>query len=128
MTDKANDVDAFMAGLEHPLKEAAANIRAAILGWSDEITEHVKWNAPSFCINGEDRVTMNFRAQDHVKLIFHRGAKVKDATDFKFEDSSGRMVWLAKDRAVIKLTEADESGELAVPIAEVVSEWMAATA
>jgi hypothetical protein len=127
MTDGSIEVDVFMAGLDHPLKETVSNIRAAILGWNDEITEHIKWNAPSFCINGEDRVTMNLRDQDHVKLIFHRGAKVKDASDFEFEDSSGRMVWLGEDRAVIKLTAEDETAERAIPIAEVVSQWMAAT-
>jgi hypothetical protein len=128
MSDGSHEVDIFIAGLDHPLKETVSNIRAAILGWNDEITEHIKWNAPSFCIGGEDRVTMNLRAQDHVKLIFHRGAKVKDAEEFKFEDTSGRMVWLADDRAVIKLTAEDETAEKAIPIAEVVSQWMAATA
>lgn len=128
MTEGSDEVDVFMASLDHPLKETVSNIRAAILGWNDEITEHIKWNAPSFCINGEDRVTMNLRAEDHVKLIFHRGAKVKDATDFEFEDSSGRIVWLAPDRGVIKLTAEDETAENAIPIAEVVNQWMAATA
>ena len=33
MIDGSNEVDGFMAGLDHPLKETVSNIRAAILGW-----------------------------------------------------------------------------------------------
>ena len=43
----------FMGRLEHPLKEGIEQLRAAILGSNDQITEHMKWNAPSFRYSGE---------------------------------------------------------------------------
>jgi hypothetical protein len=49
------EVDRFMKGLDHPLKEGVEQLRAAILDSNDRITEHIKWNAPCFRYAGEDR-------------------------------------------------------------------------
>ena len=46
-----------MEGLDHPLKQQIEQLRAAILGSNERITEHGKWNAPSFRYASEDRVT-----------------------------------------------------------------------
>ena len=73
-----------MEGLDHSLKDGIERLRAAILDSNDRITEHIKWNAPSFCYAGEDRVTFRLYPEDRVQLIFHRGAKVKsDAVGFR---------------------------------------------
>ena len=49
--------------------------------------EHVKWNAPSFCYAGVDRVTFRLQPGNRLQLVLHRGAKVRDdAADFRFED------------------------------------------
>ena len=60
MTYRSREVDRFMEGLDHPLKEEIERLRAAILGSNERITEHVKWKAPSFRYAGEDRVTFRF--------------------------------------------------------------------
>ncbi|WP_373872464.1 DUF1801 domain-containing protein [Planobispora siamensis] len=69
-----------------------------------EITERVKWNAPSFCHDGVDRVTFLLRSADRLQLVFHRGAKVRDdSAESSFEDPTGLMKWQAPDRAVVSL-------------------------
>jgi hypothetical protein len=96
------DVEQYLTVLQHPLKEGVLRLRAAILASVPAITEHVKWNAPSFCYAGEDRVTFRLQPRGRLQLIFHRGAKVRaDTADFVFEDPSGLMTWPAPDRAVI---------------------------
>jgi uncharacterized protein YdhG (YjbR/CyaY superfamily) len=55
MPNRSQEVDRFISGLDHPLKEEVERLRTAILDSNDEMTEHVKWNAPSFCYAGEDR-------------------------------------------------------------------------
>ena len=47
MPRRAGEACSFMAGLRHPLKPGPGQLRAAILASNPEITEHVKWNAPS---------------------------------------------------------------------------------
>src|ERR687893_3292036 len=48
MPNRSQEVDRFMSGLDHPLKEGVEQLRAAILDSNDDITKHIKWNAPMF--------------------------------------------------------------------------------
>lgn len=74
-----DQVDVFLAQLEHPLKAEVEMIREIIKHVNKDITEQVKWNAPSFSYKGEYLVTFNLRAKDRVHLVFHNPkiAKVK---------------------------------------------------
>ncbi len=89
IANRSDAVDHFLQGLDHPLKEEIEDIRLAILRSNDRITEQIKWKAPSFCYHGDDRVTFKLHPPDRIQIIFHRGAKVKDARDFAFEDRTG---------------------------------------
>lgn len=122
-------VSKFVDQLDDPEKAMVSVMRLAILESNDEITEQIKWNAPSFCYGGEDRVTFRLKMKDgSVQLIFHRGAKVKDSSDFTFDDSSGLLEWAAADRAVLKLSDLDDANAKKAAVVKVVNEWMKATA
>jgi hypothetical protein len=96
------EVEQFLADLQHLLKAGVLQLRAAILPSDLAITEHVKWNASSFCYDGPDRVTFRLQPRGRLQLTFHQGANVRaDTAGFVFEDPSGLMTWLAPDRAVI---------------------------
>jgi hypothetical protein len=89
-------------------KEGVERLRLAILDSNDRITEHVKWNAPGFCYAGEDRGDVQTLPEDRVQLVFHRGSRVKDDADsFAFEDDTGLLRWVANDRAVVALRDAE---------------------
>lgn len=122
-------VTKFIDELDDPEKAIVSLIRGAILESNDAITEQIKWNAPSFCYAGEDRVTFRLKMKDRsAQLIFHRGAKVKDASDFAFDDSSGLFEWAAPDRAVLKIKDLDDAKAKKAAVVKVVNEWMKATA
>ena len=92
-TDK---VDEYMAMLQHPLKSVAQAVREIIKGVDQDITEEVKWNAPSFSYKGEYLVTFNLREEERIHLVFHNPmiAKVKSKIlegDYK----DRRMVYFA---------------------------------
>ena len=125
MPNRSPEVDRFMKGLTHPLKEEIEQLRAAILGSNDAITEHIKWKAPSFCYAGEDRVTFRLYPAERAQLIFHRGVKVKgDAADFAFEDDTGLLRWVAADRAVVALGDAEARQR---ELVEIVNRWVVRT-
>jgi hypothetical protein len=127
MARSSDDVDGFMAALDHPLAAGIERLRAAILASDDGITEHVKWNAPSFCYAGVDRVTFRLQPGNRLQLILHRGAKVRDdAADFRFEDPSGLLEWVAADRAVITLRDLDDVDARLSAVVDVVRRWVAA--
>ena len=72
-------VDEFMDKLDHPFKAEVQAIRDIIKNVNKDITEEIKWNAPSFNYNGEYLVTFNLWEKGHIHLVFHNPAisKVK---------------------------------------------------
>lgn len=120
-------VDEYLAKLAHPMKPEIEAVRALILGSTPGVTERVKWNAPSFGLDGEDRVTLRLQPGDRLELIFHRGAKVKDTTGFAFEDGSGLLKWLAPDRAVATVADRADLEAKREALARVAAAWMLAT-
>jgi hypothetical protein len=124
-----SDVDAFLAALKHPSRDEILALREAILRLNPSLTEHIKWKAPSFCADGDDRVTFRFSPKsDAVQLIFHRGAKVKDTKGFRFNDTSGLLCWAAVDRGVVTFATAEAITRDRETIAKLVGAWVAATA
>lgn len=64
-------VDAFLQKLDHPLKAEIHALRKIIQSASSEITEQIKWNAPSYSYRGEYLVTFNLRDKKRIHLVFH---------------------------------------------------------
>lgn len=122
MPNRSQEVERFMGELDHPLKEGVERLRAAILDSNDGITEHVKWNAPSFRYAGEDRVTFRPYPANRAQLVFHRGSKVKPgAGNFAFDDDTGLLRWVATDRAVVALPAAEARPQ---DLVNVVNRWV----
>ncbi|MES2765798.1 MAG: DUF1801 domain-containing protein [Bacteroidota bacterium] len=119
----AAQVAGFLKTLDYPLKNVVEAVRAIILSANPGITEHIKWNAPSFCFGGEDRITMNLRSEEFLQLIFHRGAKVKNDA-MEFEDTMDLLVWLSHDRATVKFADMDEVAFKKDTLAEITNRWV----
>ena len=71
--NKTEEVDAFMEKLDHPFKAEVQVVREIIKSVNEDITEQIKWAAPSFSYKGY-MVTFNLWAKQHVHLVFHNGA------------------------------------------------------
>lgn len=121
-------VDALLAALDHPLKPAIEEARRALVGNDPLISEQVKWNSLSLCHRGDDRVTFNVRPGGPLLFVFHRGARVKDGSDFRFDDPSGLMTWPAPDRALVKVASLAQWDADKRAILDLVPRWMAAAA
>jgi uncharacterized protein YdhG (YjbR/CyaY superfamily) len=64
-------VHEFMEKLDHPLKAEVQMMREIIKNVNKDITEEIKWNAPSFSYKGEYLVTFNLREKGRIHLVFH---------------------------------------------------------
>ncbi|MET3699571.1 uncharacterized protein DUF1801 [Bacillus oleivorans] len=126
----SQQVTEFMENLDHPLKEEIDAVRKIILSTNGQITEQIKWNAPSFCFNNEDRITFNLHGKGMFKLIFHCGAKVKDRADKEplFVDDTGILEWVSGDRAIVKITDNNDVKAKEAKLRDVVTKWLAITA
>lgn len=123
-----SDVSHFMDALVHARKAEVQELRAAILASDPAIEERVKWNAPSFCHGGDDRVTLRLQPGDRLEIIFHRGAKKRADTDtFRFTDPTGLVRWLAPDRGVVVVTDAEDLRVKVAGIVRLVAAWVEAT-
>ena len=79
--NQTEQVDAFMDKLDHPFKAEVQRVREIIKNVNADITEQIKWNAPSFSYGGQYLITFNLRARDRIHLVFHnpRIAQVKSS-------------------------------------------------
>jgi len=127
MPNESPEVAEFLRQLSHPLKDGIIELRAAILASDEQITEQIKWNAPSFSYRGEDRVTFRLQPGDRLQLVFHRGAKVRaDADDFAFEDDTGLLEWASRDRATLALGDMADVHAKLPTVVDLVGRWMRA--
>lgn len=119
----------FLQKLEHPLKTEIEEVRKIILGTSDQISEHIKWNAPSYCIHNQDRITFNLHGKEGFRLIFHCGSKVTEYADKGplFEDDTKLLEWITGDRAVIKFTSASDVEDKRHNLIKIVTKWLDVT-
>ena len=124
-----DQVEEFLSGLNHPLKEVVIETRALILASNNKITEHIKWNAPSFCIDDIDKITFNLHNKQYVMLVFHKGAKAKSNTSKGplFKDDTGMLEWVANDRAVLKITSIAEVNSKSQQLKKLVNHWIKVT-
>ena len=125
---KKATVEDFLAELPHPRKVEIEELRAAILGADQAIGEQVKWNAPSFGVDGDDGITFRLQPGDRVGLIFHRGvAKRSDTDSFSFADPSGLIQWSTDDRGVVAFRDHADVRRHKPAVVELVDAWIRAT-
>lgn len=102
-------------------------LRALIATADPGLVEGFKWNAPSFTIDGNDRITLGIERKGGVRVVLHRGAKVKDNSEFAFADPDQLARWAAPDRGVIIVADAGEVAVRAAALTDLFARWIAAT-
>ena len=124
---KGPAVEAWLATRTPEIRGAVERLRAIVLNAADGVTEHIKWNGPSFCIDGDDRITIGLAPGGGVRAVLQRGVKVKDATGFVFPDDSGLIQWAAPDRGVVAFADEAAVAAKADSFADICRRWLEAT-
>jgi hypothetical protein len=95
------EVTAFLDRLNHPLRDLIEALRQIISSAHSELSEGIKWNAPSYSLNHQDRITLKLFPHKQVQVIFYRGAKTKEQpAERLIKDDHGLLSWKENDRAV----------------------------
>ena len=119
------EVSALVESVKHPLEDGINDLRRFILSANNELTENIKWNGPNYVYKHEDRITMRVQAPKVVQLIFHRGAKVREALKEKLiRDDSGLLDWKSNDRAVITFKKQEEIEADKTALEQIINEWL----
>lgn len=119
------NVEAFLAALDHPHRAEILALRQAILAADPRIAEGIKWNAPSFRTS-EWFATFHLRAKGGVQVILHFGAKVRDrsAARAAIPDPESLLQWLGDDRASVKFRDGADVEAKRSAFAAVIRQWI----
>ena len=117
------DVETFLAALDHPFKPEILALRQIILEADPSIAEGIKWNAPSFR-TWEYFATMSLRARDGMQVILHLGAKVRDIPGLTIADPESLLKWLAKDRASVAFRDLGDIDAKRAAFTHVIRQWI----
>ena len=101
-------------------------LRAIVGAAGPDLTETIKWNAPSFADGDQDRITLGLERQGGVRLVLHRGAAVQDAAGFVFDDADGVAKWPTPDRGVARFGDLTALEAKAAPLENLVRRWITA--
>lgn len=116
----------YLNKLQHPLKSEIEAVRKLILSANTQLTEQIKWNAPSFCFDGDDRITFNLHGKDAFQLVFHCGVKAKNKKlkGRLPEDYAGLLEWASDDRAIMKLGNMQDVKAKQEALVKTVKDWI----
>ena len=128
-SNKTSEVTEFLNELNHPFKNEIEGLRDFILTSNKNLTENIKWNAPNYCFENEDRITMRIQPMNtKVQLIFHRGAKKQEQPKDKLIANKSKMlVWKENDRAIITFKNSQEIENGKAELEKIINEWIKAT-
>lgn len=127
---KNTKVTDFQDEQNHPFRKEIEELRECILSSNKNLTENIKWNAPNYCFENEDRITMRIQpiTTQKVQLIFHRGAKKqKQPKDKLIANNSKMLVWKENDRAIITFKNKQDIDNGKVELKNIINEWINAT-
>ena len=113
--NKTAEVEEFMDKLEHPFKAEVYAVRDIIKSVHTDITEQIKWNAPSFSYK-DYMVTFNLWARQHVHLVFHNGAILSN--------TRGLLEGDYPDRRMAYFSGMDEVEVKRTALQDAIREWI----
>ena len=124
-TSAPENVETFLAALDHPFKPEILAIRQIILDADPSIAEAIKWNAPSF-YTSEHFATFQLRTKGGVQIILHLGAKKRDTalSGIAIADPQGLLTWLAKDRASATFRDLQDVEARRSAFADIIRQWI----
>lgn len=119
-------MQAFLDDLTHPAKPEILALRTIILGFSPDVRESIKWNAPSFSTS-EHFATFHLRYREGVQIVLHLGAKPRPDADARkaIADPEGVLKWRGPDRATVSFRDLTEIEVRKTAFVRVLRQWIA---
>jgi hypothetical protein len=116
----AEQVEQYMAALEHPMKAEIEALRGIIRGASPLLSERIKWNAPSYFYR-DDIVTFGppARKTDEILLVFHHPSVVDIASGMLEGNYKDRRLATFKSMAEVEAGREELVGILGQIVARI---------
>jgi hypothetical protein len=119
-------IETFISAVPDP--ESARALRAlceVIVLAEPRLVSVIKWNAPSFTLDGQDVVTTGINRNGGVRLVLHRGAAkaAPGTTRPVIEDPEQMLDWRGADRAMLTVESAEAVTAASREITSFVRQW-----
>ncbi len=120
-------VEEFLEDLNEVRRQQVQALRKIILSLDPVLAEHIKWNAPSYVFNGEDRITFNTHYPDKIVVLIHMGATKKEDKNAVpvMKDDSGLIQWNSDIRGTLSFSSIDEIQDNEVALHAIFKNWLA---
>lgn len=119
-----NEIDAYLVALNRETRELIDRLRTIVAASHPLLVERLKWNAPSFAVEDDDRITLGLERKGGVRVVLHRGAKSLPTDGFVFEDVDGLAKWPALDRGVVTFKNAEQIASSNEMLASLCRRWI----
>ncbi len=126
--DKYKTVPDFLASLPADKQDQVQILQQLILDLDYDLEEHIKWNAPSYVLDGEDRITFNVVNKDNqIKLVIHMGATRKEDKHGEpvLSNDHGIVQWSSDIRGYITFTNLEDVKSKSPSVKQVLADWLA---
>ena len=116
----------FLSKFHDERKSLVEAMLEAIIEECPDLSETIKWNAPTFCDEGKDRMTLMLHKKDRVGLILHTGAKPKEDKKAPrlYQDDTGLLEWNSNIRATITYRDFADFSSKRNLFKKVVKRWV----
>ena len=121
-------LDNYLDDLAPDARQMIDALRTIVRSGLPHAVESIKWNAPSFAVDGEDRVTLGLGRKGESRLVLHRGAKQRALTDLTAVDHTAVASWPTPDRGVVTFRDLEEIHAREAELIELCSRWAIAAA
>ncbi|HMI09972.1 MAG TPA: DUF1801 domain-containing protein [Candidatus Saccharimonadales bacterium] len=117
-------VSEFLDDLDTGKRRQVEALRKIILDCVP-VTEHVKWNSPSYVYKDEDRITFNLHGDD-IKILIHMGATRKEDKKAKpiMDDETGLIKWSSNMRGIIAFKDMDDLTAKKQDFENILQRWL----
>jgi len=120
-----HEVTEFLDNLAHPLRMEIEVLRQIILNSNPKLSENIKWNAPNYCYNNEDRITMKIYPPKQIQVIFHRGTKALEPPKERLiSDDTKLLTWKTNDRAFATFRTMEEIAANESNFTDILNAWL----
>lgn len=127
MVTQFRTVEEYLAAQPDDRRVLVDALRALVHEASPAAQEHIKWNSPSYVLDGVDQATVNAQGKQGVRLVLHRGATTVEDTDAASAftgDPHGLLTWHSDIRASLPVTDLADLAAKRTAAVEVVRAWL----
>jgi len=119
-------VQDFLTDLTPERRAQVQTLCTIIKTEAPELTEHIKWNSPSYVYDDEDRITFNTHLADKIIVVIHMGAKRKENKKGLpiLNDESGLITWSSDIRGAISFRNAEDIEAKKEAFVSIIKHWL----